>query len=244
MSSEQYWRNQVAQTEAEYEQIIQGLRDEVEKQRRRCSELMHEQAMQRATAAVEVRNFCTQYVADAKQQQQQQQRGAAAASTTPMAHSINRAVESVPLPALLAFLHEYSHGLLQLPENRRKRERADVVLNPVHHRLRQRMLARHRLNGREDDVLEEGEGQERSSPTNSPYSPPMGPTSGAPAGPRFLNAAATRAATHADPADVDAGVSLPPTRTTTNTAAVGGGGGNGGSVMAASMFGLPTLPPR
>lgn len=242
MSSEQYWRHQLAQTEAEYEQIIQGLRDEVEKHRRRCSELVHEQAMQRATAAADVRNFCAQYIADAKTTQRNPSSAATAAATS----LSQRNAESIPLPALLTFLHEYSHGLLQLPENRRKRERVDLALNPVHHRLRQRMLARHRLIGREEDALdevgEEGLMVAAASPVGSPASPPMGPSMGAPpAALRFPNAAAAqspRAEVHVDVADVAA-----PPRTEAS-ARVDASRSGGGAVLAASMFGLPTLPPR
>ena len=251
MSSEEYWRNQVAQIEAEYEQIIQGLRDEVEKQQGRCSELVHEHAMQRATAAADVRDFCMQYVAE----KQQQQRSPAAPASTLMANR-NSNVDSIPLPVLLGFLHEYSHGLLQLPENRRKRERPDTSLSPARHRLRQRMLARHRLIGRDDYVLQEdGEaGQEgAASPrVGSPGSPLLGPSAGAPsAAPRYANAAVNlnraqnRRAVEASP----------PTSTSTVIAGGGGdgggvqlarsiGGGSDGPMMTASAFGLPTLLPR
>ncbi|KAG5479361.1 hypothetical protein LSCM1_04620 [Leishmania martiniquensis] len=148
---EQQWRRQLAQLESEYEQIIQGLRDEVERQQRRCGELVHEQAMQRVTAAADIRDFCQQYVANAKQQQQAKP-GAAAPR---MPQSATKGADSIPLHALLTFLHEYSHGLLQLPENRRKRLRTDTQLGPLHHRLHQRMLARHRQTGREDELIDE-----------------------------------------------------------------------------------------
>ncbi|KPA78152.1 hypothetical protein ABB37_06327 [Leptomonas pyrrhocoris] len=249
MSSEQYWRSQVAQMEAEYEQIIQGLRDEVEKQRRRCIELMHEQAMQRATAAADVRNFCTQYVAEAKQQQQHH-RNPAVAAHTPMVyrhHSRSSSMESVPLPALLTFLHEYSHGLLQMPENRRKRDRPDTSLSPLHHRLRQRMFARHRQVGRDDFVLEEGSeglesGSAGASPAGSPCSPPMAPSPAAPrSGSRFANAATNPPAVHSTSASFEAS---PSAAATGSGGKASSGGGNGGPVMAASAFGLPTLPPR
>jgi hypothetical protein len=276
MSSEQYWRNQLAQTEAEYEQIIQGLRDEVEKQRRRCSELMHEHAMQRATAAADVRDFCVQYVAGARQHAASQHRSsasssnlstAAAASVTPSSSSSalaafsrhisnNNQGESIPLPVLLGFLHEYSHGLLQLPENHRKRKRPDSTLSPLHHRLRQRMLARHRLNGREDHVLDENNGSgvegQLLSPAGSPCSPPSGPLTG---GPRCANAAAGPSAfqssvfaTTTSTTSTAAAAVVPPSgsRTSIDGAESVGrrSGGGGGPVLAASVFGLPTLPPR
>ncbi|KAK7200172.1 hypothetical protein NESM_000067900 [Novymonas esmeraldas] len=143
--SEEYWRRQLAQTEAEYEQMIAGLRDEVERQQRRCSDLMHERAMLRATAAADIRDYCQQYVA--KQQQQQQSRPVTARVQT----AVKKDADAVPLSALLAFLREYSHGLLQLPDSHRKRARPDGPLHPLHHRLRQRMLEHHRRGGRESD---------------------------------------------------------------------------------------------
>ncbi|KPI89542.1 hypothetical protein ABL78_1310 [Leptomonas seymouri] len=258
MSSEQYWRNQVAQTEAEYEQIIQGLRDEVEKQRRRCSDLMHEQAMQRATAASDVRNFCTQYVAEAKQQQQRRNLAVTASTLMASQHNNKNSVDSIPLPALLTFLNEYSHGLLQMPENRRKRERADASLSPLHHRLRQRMLARHRQIGRDDYVLDEGtEGQgnhgDVQPPSGSPCSPPMGPSSGTPrSGPRFSNAAAHQAGGRsystgfeASPSAAAGSGGKSDGRGAESTERrIGGDDDSGGPVMTAAAFGLPTLPPR
>ncbi|KAG5505675.1 hypothetical protein JKF63_05010 [Porcisia hertigi] len=193
-NSEQYWRSQLAQTEAEYEHIIQGLRDEVELQQRRCGELVHEQAMLRSTAAADIRDFCQQYVANVKQQQQQQQQQARPGSaSTWMSHGAKKDIDSVPLPALFAFLHEYSHGLLQLPENRRKRLRQDTQLSPLHHRLRQRMLARHRRTGKEDELMDEwctgeyGDGSCVTSPSEPYMSAP--PSSSWPTVPQW----------HADP---------------------------------------------
>ncbi|TPP54741.1 hypothetical protein CGC20_22670 [Leishmania donovani] len=248
-NSEQYWRRQLAQTESEYEQIIQGLRDEVERQQRRCGDLVHENAMHRATVAADIRDFCQQYGA-------------------------KKDVDSIPLPTLLTFLHEYSHGLLQLPENRRKRLRQDTQLSPLHHRLRQRMLAHHRRTGREDELMEEwcsgeydGSGVTLPSmpslsasssptwPTTVPprYADPEGKRQMAPAngesspdgdGPPYPRRSG--GSSGARTAAMAAGGAAVPTGKASATAGVGviNSGGEGGPVMAASAFGLPSLPPR
>ncbi|GET88271.1 hypothetical protein, conserved [Leishmania tarentolae] len=268
-NSEEYWRRQLVQTEAEYEQIIQGLRDEVQRQQSRCRDLVHEQAMQRATVAAEICDFCQQYVANANQQQQAKWGTAA----TRMPQGAKKDIDSVPLPALLTFLHEYSHGLLQLPENRRKRLRQDTQLSPLHHRLRQRMLEHHRRTGREDDLMEEwcsgeyGDGSavtlpsmpslsSSSSPTWSTvlprYADPEGKRQMAPAngggnpeGDGPLSPRRSSGSSAATITAMSAGGTAVPMAKASVTA--GGGamnsGGGGGSVMAASAFGLPSLPP-
>ncbi|KAG5480125.1 hypothetical protein CUR178_06177 [Leishmania enriettii] len=272
-NSEQHWRRQLAQLEAEYEQIIQGLRDEVERQQRRCGELVHEQAMQRATAAADIRDFCQQYVANAKQQQQ-----ARPGETTPrMPQSAKKSVDNIPLPALLTFLHEYSHGLLQLPENRRKRLRPDTQLSPLHHRLHQRMLARHRQTGREDELIDEwcsreyGDGSGVAPPSTPPSSASCSSTWPA-VRPRHADGEGRRHTAPASGGGTPGGDGLiSPGRSSGSTgsirgtlttlsaggaaapigkasAAAGSGamnsGGGGGPVMTASAFGLPSLPPR
>ncbi|CAG9573299.1 conserved hypothetical protein [Leishmania major strain Friedlin] len=267
-NSEQYWRRQLVQTEAEYEQIIQGLRDEVERQQRRCGDLVHEQAMHRATVAADIRDFCQQYVANANQQQQQQARWGTAA--TRMLQGVKKDADSIPLPALLTFLHEYSHGLLQLPENRRKRLRQDTQLSPLHHRLRQRMLAHHRRTGREDELMEEwcsGEYGDGSGvilpnmPSLSASSPawpttvlpryadpegkqPMVPANGG--GSPDGDGPPSPRRSGVNSGAIAAGGAAVPTRKASATA--GGGvinsGGESGPVMAASAFGLPSLSPR
>ncbi|CAJ1988510.1 hypothetical protein conserved [Leishmania donovani] len=274
-NSEQYWRRQLAQTESEYEQIIQGLRDEVERQQRRCGDLVHENAMHRATVAADIRDFCQQYVANANQQQQQQQQQARwGPAAQRMLQGAKKDVDSIPLPTLLTFLHEYSHGLLQLPENRRKRLRQDTQLSPLHHRLRQRMLAHHRRTGREDELMEEwcsgeydGSGVTLPSmpslsasssptwPTTVPprYADPEGKRQMAPAngesspdgdGPPYPRRSG--GSSGARTAAMAAGGAAVPTGKASATAGVGviNSGGEGGPVMAASAFGLPSLPPR
>ncbi|CBZ26784.1 conserved hypothetical protein [Leishmania mexicana MHOM/GT/2001/U1103] len=270
-NSEQYWRRQLAQTEAEYEQIIQGLRDEVERQQRRCGDLVHEQAMHRATVAADIRDFCQQYVANASQQQQARWGTAA----TRMLQGAKKDVDSIPLPALLTFLHEYSHGLLQLPENRRKRLRQDTQLSPLHHRLRQRMLAHHRRTGREDELMEEwcsgeyGDGSGVTLPSMPSSSASLSPTWTTTVPPRYADPEGKRQMAPAYGGSSPDGDGPPSPRrssgssgaTTTAmsaggaavpmgkaSATAGGGvidsGGEGGPVMAASAFGLPSLPPR
>lgn len=252
-NTEQYWRRQVAQTEAEYEQIIAGLRDEVERQQRRCSELVHEQAMHRATAAADVRDFCQQYAA--KQQPQQLRRASVA---NPRAVVGAKEVQSVPLPALFAFLHEYSHGLMQLPENRRKRQRPDAQVNPLHHRLRQRMLARQPRPGavsREEDGEDWEYGVDGITPPSTP-SLAASPLSSSPTWPaRHVDAeSGRRSPAWGASADRASSPSSPQQRTSSSCgtgrvvwSAAGRGSGVGEAaspVMAASVFGLSPLPKR
>ncbi|AIN98120.1 hypothetical protein LPMP_210390 [Leishmania panamensis] len=272
-NTEQYWRRQLAQTEAEYEQIIQGLRDEVERQQRRCCELVHEQAMQRATAAASIRDFCQQYVTSAKQQQQQ--RVWSGTTATRMPQSAKKDVDSVPLPVLFAFLHEYSHGLLQLLENSRKRPRPDTQLSPLHHRLRQRMLARHWRTGREDELMDEWcSGEDGNGSGVAASSMPLLSASSSPTWPAVLPRYADpegrqQMAPASGSSSPDGGGSTYPRRSgdgtvssgvTTTTLSADGTAvpmgkastatdgdathGCGGPVMAASVFGLPSLLPR
>lgn len=253
MNQEEYWRNQVVLIEAEYDQIIQGLRDELQQQQRRCSELVHQQMMIKATAAADVQNFCTAYLASVKARTGgalvPTRSGTGRSIATPGTAAAAAAEEAIPMSVLRQFLHEYSHGLLPAPVPKRKRERRDPSVSPVHHRLYQRAMARQQQLRRDDDEMEfwamdqlphgSGDAPPEGSPVmilpSAALLPPL--TSSAPA-PVHVDPTPLSINAPKIPAEVSAFRSeLPPS--------VSGRSSAGGSTfLAASAFGLPPLTPK
>ncbi|KAG8342824.1 hypothetical protein ERJ75_000680200 [Trypanosoma vivax] len=154
MDVEMYFAARANETVEEYRRIIQLQRDEIEQLQRRCSELLHERGLMRAAAAEDVRRFCVE-------QQRRQvllQHGCAGGGAP---RSTVAPEGSIPIDALLQFLHQYSSGIVSVVENgKRKRGREASAStcgtsgllhqqNPRH-----RIVTRQRCRQWDDDVEE------------------------------------------------------------------------------------------
>lgn len=124
-----YWKSVSIACAQQHESIIQAQREEIQTLQRRCQELQYENAMMRASNAMDFREFC---VASA---------------------NING---QVPLSQLLSFLNTTSDGLVPAPDNARKRQRdtrPSTVVPPLSPATRamQRLLFLNRTPVREGD---------------------------------------------------------------------------------------------
>ncbi|KAH9597644.1 hypothetical protein LSM04_005695 [Trypanosoma melophagium] len=160
--------------EEEYRLTVQLQRNELQILQRRCNELLHERSMMKAATAEDVRMFCLNYQQEQLQKQKQQpQTNISLTSATgtgtegvPGRSPLVSSADSIPITAIIEFLHQYSSGMVPLSLcTRRKRSRETMGGGRLtsalsQQRLVQRVVARQRLRLREDDLEELQQGKE------------------------------------------------------------------------------------
>lgn len=149
-SESKFWGDRATSaTLAEYEQVFEAQRNQIQSLQNQVSGLLHERSFLKASTASDVRNFCLNYLATSGNTGSCLSRSSSTAisdltrSVSSLArlrrggggslhHGSGGDPEAIPAYDLLMFLHRYSNGLIPAPENKRKRMRSSSV-NSVGH---------------------------------------------------------------------------------------------------------------